>query len=170
MDSRETVYKRPPNFCPDCGNKLIENAAYCSACGAPVKGAIRQPMTDIDDCIKKLSLKEQIAGIVWIVVGVFQIIIGYIGSFIVLLLGAVNIITGITRLKQSQKVQTPYSGMVDEYRKKWKSLVVDLILNLLMGGVVGLTCMIATLCDVNTRKYVLKNETALKAKEPCKIQ
>ena len=104
MDSRETVYKRPPNFCPDCVNKLAENVAYCSACGAPVSRAVIKPMTDIDDCIKKLSLKEQIAGIIWIVVGVFQIIIGAVGNFAFFLLGAVNIFTGVAYKYAKRKI------------------------------------------------------------------
>lgn len=162
MNIGEYASKSQSNFCTKCGNKLVGNAAYCSTCGAPVKTIIAQRENNVVDCIKTLSLKEQISGIVWIVVAFFQIIIGYIGSFAFLVLGISNIFTGIARLKQSQKVLTPYDGMIKEYENRWKAFIVSLIFNLLIGGVVGFMCSVATICEINARNYALKNKDLLR--------
>lgn len=33
-------------FCPNCGSKLEDNAAFCPSCGAPVKAASANAATD----------------------------------------------------------------------------------------------------------------------------
>ena len=149
-----------PRFCSSCGARLTENARFCSSCGASVCGT---QMSGIESCANALSVKEQTSGIIWIVIAVLQIIIGCTGQIGILIIGVLNIISGVAGLKQSKKVLTPYPGLVQEYETQLIGLIITLLYNLFIGGVIGVA---GTVYEFTIRSYVLKNRAVFESVRP----
>ena len=107
-------------------------------------------MTELEKVTKTLSEREKIGGIVWLVVGILQVI-----SFAGIICGIWNIINAIKTLKNSQDVLTPWSGIVDSYDSQLTNIIITLVVNLIFGAGFGVAGAIYELIAV--RGYVLKN-------------
>ncbi len=104
--------------------------------------------------LQNIAQKEQIAGILWIVVAVIQIIVGLFIYWVTLIIGVWNIIAGITRLTASRKIEER-NNIVEEYEKSLTSTIIFIVINVLIGGVIGI---VGAICDLVTRSYVLSNK------------
>lgn len=98
--------------------------------------------------IRRLGDYERISGILWIVLGAFQIL-----TIIGIIAGIWNIFAGISRMKVSKRIkarENAVPGIFEDYTQ----LVVIGIINLLVGGVVG---VVFVAFDFYIRDVVLKN-------------
>ncbi len=101
--------------------------------------------------VDTLAGREQIAAIVWLIIGILQIC-----TFIFSIAGAWNIYASITRFRQAKLVKSGYPGLVNSYDKWLPRLIVGLLINLFLGGVIGAA---GSLYDIFfVRGYVLDNK------------
>lgn len=147
-------------FCRKCGTKLID--LCCPVCGSKyrvkdkVESTIQAGMLhnkSPQDVIRTLKMHEYISSGLWIIIGVVQIML-----FAFLVIGMCNIILAIVSLIYTITQIKPYQYDVYEYYKnRIAHIVICAIVNLLMGGVIGI---IGCIYDLFIRNYVLKNKYA----------
>ncbi len=108
-------------------------------------------MKDIHQVSKTLSEREQIAAIIWLVIGIMQIL-----SIVCILAGTWNVYAAYTRFTQSKAVLTPWVGIVNSYENSLTSSIISIVINLVFGGVIGVA---GGLYDIfMVRGYVLENK------------
>ncbi len=100
--------------------------------------------------LRKLASKEKTAGIIWLVIGILQVT-----SFIFSIVGIMNIVTSVKRIKYSKSILTDNYNFVPIYQKWITSIVISLVYNLIIGGIIGVIGCIYDLC---TRNYVISNK------------
>lgn len=102
---------------------------------------------------KTLAEREQLAAIIWLVIGITQVL-----SIAMIIAGAWNIYAAITRFKQAKAVENPWPGIVESYDKWQTNIIISIVINLLFGGVYGVAGALYDLFAV--RAYVLENREA----------
>ena len=99
----------------------------------------------------ELSEKEKLAAIIWLIIGILQCC-----SIVLFVVGAWNIYAAITRFKQAKAVLNPWPGLVNAYDKWQTNIMINIIINLVFGGMIG---VVGGLCDLFVvRSYVMKNK------------
>ena len=98
-----------------------------------------------------LSSREKTAAIIWLIIGILQIL-----SFAGIICGVYNVVASISRFKQANLVLTPYAGFVKSYDKWITNIIIGIVFNVIFGGVIGVACSIYDLVAV--RGYVLENK------------
>ena len=162
-------------FCSNCGKQFGEQEQFCSACGAaatsqttqpqriqqPVyQQSVRQPMTDPVQLLQTLSQRLNTNGIIWLVIGILQILGGILWDWWLLIVGVLNVISSIQDMQYSKKVLADPSGIV----KRFEPLVgpiITLIYNLVIGGVIGVVGSIYYFVAI--RNFVMENRMAFEA-------
>jgi uncharacterized membrane protein len=107
---------------------------------------------------KTLSERAQISAILWLIIGIIQVI-----SLAGVICGAWNIYCAYCRFKQSKAVLTPYPGLVQSYDKWMTNIIVSIVINVLLGGVIGVAAAIFDLLAI--RGYVLENKQTFEEME-----
>lgn len=107
-------------------------------------------MNDIQSVSQKLSEKEKLGAIIWLVIGILQCL-----SFIFSISGIWNIICAVSRFKRANAVLTPWRGIVNTYENELTSIIIGMVINFIFGGVIGIAGGLYDLFAV--RDYVLKN-------------
>lgn len=102
--------------------------------------------------LQNISNKEKIGGIIWIVVASIQLIIGLIYNWVTLIIGIWNLIIGITRLTNASRMEKRENNIVEEYEKSLVNMIIFLVLNIFIGGIIG---VIGAIYDLVTRSYVI---------------
>ena len=105
---------------------------------------------DLQQVTKTLSDREKISAIIWIIIGALQCL-----SFVAVVAGGWNIYAGVSRLKQSNAVLQPWKGIVKSYEDSQTNIIIGLVINLFLGGVIGVIGSIFDLVAI--RGYVLEN-------------
>lgn len=100
---------------------------------------------------KTLSEREKISAILWLVIGILQIL-----TFVGFICGAWNIYCAYCRLKQSKAVLTPYPGMVKSYDNWMTNIIISIVINLVLGGMIGVAAALFDMFGI--RNYVLENK------------
>lgn len=162
-------------FCTNCGKQLGEQEQFCSACGTaaasqatqpqrvqqPVyQQTVQQPMRDPVQLLQTLSQRLNTNGIIWLVIGILQILGGIFWDWWLLIVGVLNVISSIQDMQYSKKVLADPSGIV----KKFEPLVgpiITLIYNLVIGGVIGVVGSIYYFVAI--RNFVMENRMAFDA-------
>lgn len=98
---------------------------------------------------KRVADYEKTAGILWIVIGIIQVI-----SLVTIIAGIWNIVEGSKRIKLSPKIQPHQPWIVPAFENSLNSIIIIGVINLIFGGVIGVA--IAAF-DYYIRDYVLKN-------------
>jgi len=104
----------------------------------------------LSEVSKVLSDREKTAGTIWLIIGIVQCL-----SCIFIFVGAWNIYAATTRFKQSKAVLNPWQGIVATYDKWQTNLIINLVINLLFGGIIGVAGSIYDMTAV--RGYVMSN-------------
>ena len=152
-------------YCQYCGTQLVDDAKFCSNCGKSVPQLSNQHTQSQGDdnvlnnqrvLINKLSVRQKTNGIIWLVIGCIQIILGLTGFWGALIVGILNIISSVKDIKKSSYILTNQNGIVNEYEPITGAIVV-LIYNILIGGVIGILGSIYYLLFV--RGFVMENKT-----------
>jgi uncharacterized membrane protein len=95
---------------------------------------------------------EKTSGILWIVIGILQVI-----SFVTIIAGVWNIYAGFTRIKLAGRIQSHQNWVVPTFERALNGIIIIAVINLIFGGVLGIA--IAGF-DYYIRDYVLKNKEA----------
>ncbi|MBQ9862064.1 MAG: zinc ribbon domain-containing protein [Clostridia bacterium] len=162
-------------FCSNCGKQLGEQEQFCSACGTaaasqaaqpqrvqqPVyQQPVQQPTRDPVQLLMTLSQRTNTNGIIWLVIGILQILGGIFWDWWLLIVGVLNVISSIQDMQYSKKVLSDPSGVV----KKFEPLVgpiITLVYNLVVGGVIGVVGSIYYFVAI--RNFVMENRMAFDA-------
>ena len=154
-------------YCTECGKQISDKAAACPNCGNPIRSVsisarpqysyTTQAHANIyaaSQYAEKLATKEQTSGIIWLVIAIFQFVIGIAGAWFVLIIAVLNALAALGSFQKAKKVRNPYPGMVEEYEKQLIGFILSFVYNIIFGGVIGVAGNIFDLC---TRNYVLTN-------------
>lgn len=109
-------------------------------------------MKDFDTIVKTLSEREKLSAIFWLIVGIIQCI-----TCAGIVCGVWNIYASVTRFKQSKAVLTPWTGIVQSYENSLTSIIIGIVINVVLGGVIGVAASIYDLIAI--RGYVLENRS-----------
>lgn len=109
-------------------------------------------------CAQTLAERERLSAIIWLVIGIIQCI-----TFAGIICGVWNIYVAICRFKQAKMVQTPYPGLVKSYENWMTGIIIGLVMNLILGGVIGVACSIFDMIGI--RGYVLEHRNEFEAME-----
>lgn len=92
-----------------------------------------QLVSDSDvNLIRRIADYEKISGVIWIVVGVIQILL-----VLTLIAGVWNVFAGISRLNVVKRIKAQERSVVENF-EGIAGLVVIGIINLIFGGVLGI--------------------------------
>lgn len=151
-------------FCSHCGKELFDEAVICPGCGCAASPEYKHPTVASGDTqlINKLSEKLKTNGIIWLVIGIIQVILGLFLNWFFLIIGVLNIISSVQDMNYSKTIMSNPAGIVDK-AKPLTGPVITLVYNLIFGGVIGVVGSIYYL--VGIRSFVLENEAGFKAIE-----
>ena len=133
-------------FCKTCGYGMDETVFQCSNCGSTMD--VLNTMSDHK--LRELSKRIRFNGIIWLIIGIFQVLSG---AFI--LVGILNIFSAISDLKTSKTIFTYRVGLVGAYTPMLSPIIV-FIYNLIFGGVVGVVGSLYYFFCI--RGYVMDNK------------
>ena len=160
-------------FCRYCGQEIADDAAFCHKCGRPASEnrtytggntysqAANAPM-NAQALVIKFSERVRTNAIIWIVIGALQILLGIYVQWVLLIIGAVNLVTAIMDFNYSKNVLRDPRGIVDRVKGLAVPIIV-LIYNLILGGVIGAAGSVYYLVAV--RGFVMENEPQFRAIE-----
>ena len=154
-------------FCPNCGSQANDNAFFCMRCGCAIHTT--QPFTEtqftqytrnnhftqIQSIVSIISQRINTSGMIWLVIGALQILLGIFMNFNLLIVGIFNLATSIQDIKYSKTFPLYPVGIVNRV-KPLTSSIISLIYNLIIGGVIGVAGSIYYFVAV--RGYVLEHE------------
>ncbi len=144
-------------YCTHCGKELVDEAVICIGCGCAVAGATAKKVSSPTDLINTLSSRVKTNGIIWLVIGIIQILIGLFLNWYVLIVGALNIISSIQDMTYSKKVLNDPDGIVRKF-EPLTGPIITLVYNLIFGGLIGVAGSIYYF--VGIRSFVMENKTA----------
>ena len=133
-------------FCKNCGYGVEEQYDVCGNCNTPMDAA----NTLTDEKLTTLADRVKINGIMWIAIGILQLCTG-----VFFLVGLWNIYAGFTNLKVAKEMHYRRVGLVQVY-EPLISPIITLLLNLFLGGVIGVIGSLYYLICI--RGYVMENK------------
>lgn len=146
-------------YCTYCGKELLDEAVICVGCGCPVNVGIRQQeekhTAGSVNMINTLSQRLNINGIIWLVIGVLQIIGGIFINWIMIVVGVLNIISAVNDMNYSKRLKISPSGIVAKF-EPIVGPVITLIYNLVIGGVIGVAGSVYYFIAI--RNFVMENK------------
>lgn len=124
-------------FCGYCGNALKDEATMCPRCGCQVAASpvVMYRMTHMQ-LLQQFASRLKTNGVIWLVIGIVQVMLSMYWDWWVLIVGVLNIITGIKDINRSNQIPHHPQGIVDEHASITEP-VITLIYNLLIGGLIG---------------------------------
>ena len=105
----------------------------------------------LSNVTKTLSEREKISAIIWVVIGAMQVLSG-----LCIIAGIWNLYCAYTRFKQSKAVLNPWPGMVEQYDKSLTGIIISIVINLILGGIIGVAGALYDMFMI--RGYVLENK------------
>lgn len=145
-------------YCTHCGKELLDDAVICVGCGCATEQPKAATATvNTKSLVDTYASRTKTNGIIWIVIGVIQAILGITLNWTLLIIAALNIYSSIQDFDFSNKVVQNPVGIV-EREKPLTMPLIALGYNLVFGGVIGVAGSIYHLLAI--RNYVLENEAA----------
>lgn len=146
-------------YCTHCGKELLDEAVICVSCGCAVDAQNNQTAKNIPfECtalLNRLSQRLNTNGIIWLAIGILQILGGFFINWFLLIVGVLNIISSVQDMKYSKTLLENPNGIVAKF-KPITAPIITLIYNLVVGGVVGVVGSIYYFFAI--RNYVMENE------------
>lgn len=136
-------------FCKNCGYGLENDVQLCPNCNSEMNAE----NTLSDNKLVVLSERIKINSIIWIVIGIFQVLCFF--SPLTVIVGILNIISAVKGLKWSKDIFHFRVGLVKAYSPMLGS-IITLLYNLIFGGVIGVVGSIYYLLCI--RGYVMENK------------
>jgi len=143
-------------YCSHCGNEMMDEAVVCVKCGC--SASLNNNITgNQSNLVQQLSDRVKINGIIWLVIGILQVLLGLTVNWVLLIVGALNIVSSVQDLNYSKSVIDSPIGIVDKFKPLTGPIIV-LAYNLIFGGLIGVVGSIYYL--VGVRNFVLSNENS----------
>lgn len=154
-ESREIHMK----YCTHCGKELLDEAVICVGCGCAVADQQAQSAysatIDSNVLLNALSQRLNTNGIIWLVIGILQILGGIFINWFLLIVGVLNIISSVQDMQYSKTLLEKPNGIVAKF-EPITGPVITLIYNLIIGGVIGVVGSIYYFVAI--RNYVMENK------------
>ncbi len=146
-------------YCTHCGKELFDEAVICIGCGCPVEGAkfksAKILQTDGDALLNTLAQRLNINGIIWLVIGILQILGGLFINWFLLIIGVLNIVSSVKDVQYSKTLQEDPKGIVDKF-EPITGPVITLVYNIVFGGLIGVIGSIYYFVAI--RNFVMTNK------------
>ncbi len=146
-------------YCTHCGKELLDEAVVCIGCGCAVGGQTNQGFNtqsaDGATLLNTLSQRLNTNGIIWLVIGILQILGGIFINWFLLIVGVMNIISSIQDMKYSKTLLENPAGIVAKF-EPITGPIITLVYNLVIGGVIGVVGSIYYFFAI--RNYVMENK------------
>lgn len=147
-------------YCTHCGAELLDEAVICVGCGCAVGGqnaqAAYNQSVDGTALLNTLSQRLNTNGIIWLVIGILQILGGIFIDWFFLIVGVLNIISSVQDMQYSKTLLENPTGIVAKF-EPIVGPVITLIYNLVIGGVIGVVGSIYYFVAI--RNYVMENKS-----------
>ncbi len=146
-------------YCTHCGKELLDEAVICVECGCAVGGqksqTVNNKSVDETTILNTLSQRLNTNGIIWLVIGILQILGGIFINWFLLIVGVLNIISSIQDMQYSKTLLENPTGIVAKFEPLIGS-IITLVYNLVIGGVIGVVGSIYYFVAI--RNYVMENK------------
>ena len=146
-------------YCTHCGKEIMDEAVICVGCGCPVTGQHKQtaqaPINGSPELLNTLSQRLNTNGIIWLVIGILQVLGGLFINWFLLIVGVLNIISSVQDMQYSKTVLEDPSGIMAKF-EPITGPVITLIYNLVIGGVIGVIGSVYYFIAI--RNYVMENK------------
>ena len=146
-------------YCTHCGKELLDEAVICVGCGCAVDGHNAQtannPSVDGIALLNTLSQRLNTNGVIWLVIGILQILGGIFINWFLLIVGVLNIISSVQDIQYSKTLLEKPSGIVAKF-EQITGPIITLIYNLVIGGVIGVVGSIYYFFAI--RNFVMENK------------
>lgn len=146
-------------YCAHCGKEMVEEAVICTSCGCPTndQNSVIFTSENEDALLKQLSERIKINGIIWLAIGVIQILLGLFVNWFILIVGVLNIVSSIQDLNYSKEILEKPTKIVEKFESV-TGPIITLVYNLVIGGVIGVVGSIYYFFAI--RNYVMENKEA----------
>lgn len=146
-------------YCSKCGKEIVPNAAFCISCGSAVKNDSYQTAKSDFNTNKTLlitlSQRLNTNGIIWLVIGIIQILGGIFINWVLLIVGVLNIVSSIQDMQYSKTLLEKPNGIVAKF-EPITGPVITLVYNLVIGGIIGVVGSVYYFLGI--RNYVMENK------------
>ena len=146
-------------YCTHCGKELLDEAVICIGCGCAVgeqnNQTVNNKSVDGATLLNTLSQRLNTNGIIWLVIGILQILGGIFINWFFLLVGVLNIISSVQDMQYSKTLLENPTGIVAKF-EPIVGPVITLVYNLVIGGVIGVIGSIYYFLAI--RNYVMENK------------
>ena len=165
-ENHQAQVAAPAAVCGNCGVALGAGQQFCSNCGqntAPVAVPATAPVVaapvaaNAGALLHKLSERVKTNGIIWLVIGILQIVAGLFIDWVFLIVGVLNIISSIQDMNYSKTVLENPTGIVARF-EPLVGPIITLIYNLVIGGVIGVAGSIYYFVAI--RSFVMENRVS----------
>lgn len=146
-------------YCTHCGKEIMDDAVICVGCGCAVAGQAQTVYGAVDcsSLISTLAQRMNINGIIWLVIGILQIIGGLAINWFLLIVGVLNIISAVQDMNYSKALPENPTGIIAKF-EPLTGPIITLVYNLVIGGVIGVVGSIYYFVAI--RNYVMENKQA----------
>ncbi|MBQ6997560.1 MAG: zinc-ribbon domain-containing protein [Oscillospiraceae bacterium] len=146
-------------YCTHCGKELLDEAVVCPGCGCAADAQANRAYgaADCSSLINTLAQRVNVNGIIWLVIGILQVIGGLAINWFLLIVGALNIISSVQDMNYSKALPNNPTGIVAKF-EPLTGPIITLIYNLIFGGVIGVVGSIYYFVAI--RNYVMENKQA----------
>ena len=146
-------------YCTHCGKELLDEAVICVGCGCAVEGqntqTVNNKSVDGVTLLNTLSQRLNTNGIIWLVIGILQILGGIFIIWFLLIVGVLNIISSVQDMQYSKTLLENPNGIVAKF-EPITAPIITLVYNLVIGGVIGVIGSIYYFFAI--RNYVMENK------------
>ena len=146
-------------YCTHCGKELLDEAVICVGCGCAVKGQNTQTTNNISfnrsTLLNTLSQRLNTNGIIWLVIGILQILGGIFINWFLLIVGVLNIFSSVQDMQYSKRMLENPNGIIAKF-EPLAGPIITLAYNLVIGGVVGVVGSIYYFLAI--RNHVIENK------------
>lgn len=146
-------------YCTHCGKELLDEAVICVGCGCEVNGqnaqAVNNESVDGATLLNTLSQRLNTNGIIWLVIGILQILGGIFINWFLLIVGVLNIISSVQDMQYSKTLLENPNGIVAKF-EPITAPIITLVYNLVIGGIIGVVGSIYYFFAI--RNYVMENK------------
>ncbi len=141
-------------YCTHCGKELLDEAVICTGCGCETNH--QKPQSDASALLKTLSQRLNTNGIIWLVIGILQILGGIFINWFLIIVGVLNIISSVQDMNYSKTLLENPAGIVAKF-EPITGPIITLIYNLVIGGIIGVVGSIYYFVAI--RSFVMENKT-----------
>ena len=144
-------------YCTHCGKELFDEAVICVGCGCPVARQGNYGVNDRSALVNTLAQRVNTNGIIWLVIGILQVLGGLLLHWGLLIVGVLNVVSSVQDMQYSKTLPDNPVGIVEKFEPV-TGPVITLIYNLIFGGIIGVIGSIYYFVQI--REFVMQNKAA----------